>query len=252
MPAANFVWLLTNGNIFGACSSLRKGSRLGVLVTRFSCLEEQTPFSFVKGTRQEVRSCGFYLDDVGWGCCSEDETGMSGACCSSASNVSRIGWQEIARSACPRAVGSRKHPSTLPVRSARGVAPRVFLLEQTELTVTFLSEALRVLTSGGRERSQALRGTAEGASGGGEAGKVGGGLGVEGVLRELQAALAEEMALSVAKLRQEEEKAAAAAAGGGAANVSRCGLKLQASSCAPPSDTMRYFRGSPAPRSSLP
>lgn len=88
-----------------------------------------------------------------------------------------------------------------------------------EMTVTFLSEAVRVLTSGGRERSQALRGApAEGAAGGGGAGKAGDGSAVEGVLRELQAALAEEMALSLAMLRQEEEKAAAAAAG--AASVS--------------------------------
>lgn len=85
-----------------------------------------------------------------------------------------------------------------------------------ELTVTFLSEAVRVLASGGRERSQVLRGAAaEGAaSGGNAAGKGGDGSAVEGVLRELQAALAEEMALSLAMLRQEEEKAAAAAAGG--------------------------------------
>lgn len=97
------------------------------------------------------------------------------------------------------------------------------MTEQTELTVTFLSEAVRVLTSGGKERSLALRGAAVGVDiSGGEAGKVGDGdgSGVEGVLRELQAALAEEMALSLGMLRQEEEKAAKAEAGG--ANVSCC------------------------------
>ncbi|CBJ27242.1 Histidyl-tRNA Synthetase Similar to Histidine Ammonia-Lyase [Ectocarpus siliculosus] len=80
--------------------------------------------------------------------------------------------------------------------------------KQTELTATFLTEAVRVLTSGCRERSQALQGSANGASSCGGGGDV---FGVEGVLRELQSALAEEMALSVAVLRQEEEKAAAAA-----------------------------------------
>ena len=90
-----------------------------------------------------------------------------------------------------------------------------------EMTVSFLSEAVRVLTSGGKERSQVLRGAAQGAAGGGEAGgKAGNGSAAEaeGVLRELQAALAEELALSLAVLRQEEEKAAEAAAG--ASNVS--------------------------------
>lgn len=91
----------------------------------------------------------------------------------------------------------------------------VLLDGQTELTVTFLSEAVRVLTSGCRERSQALQGSANGASGGGGGG--GDVAGVEGVLRELQSTLAEEMALSLSVLRQEEEKAAAAA---GAASVS--------------------------------
>lgn len=64
-----------------------------------------------------------------------------------------------------------------------------------------------------------LRGAAEGAAvSEGGVGKAGGGsAAVEGVLRELQTALAEEMALSLAMLRQEEEKAAAAA--GSSANV---------------------------------
>lgn len=83
---------------------------------------------------------------------------------------------------------------------------------QTELTVSFLTEAVRVLTSGGRERSLALGGSAAGSSGASDV------EGVEAVLRELQTTLAEEMALSVAVIRQEEEKAAAAAAG--ATNVS--------------------------------
>eukprot|EP00903_Cladosiphon_okamuranus_P009772 g9291.t1 len=87
---------------------------------------------------------------------------------------------------------------------------------QTELTVTFLNEAVRVLTSGGKERSLVLRGAAGGDTSRGEAGKAGDGdgSGAEGVLRELQAVLAEEMALSLAMLRQEEEKATKAAAGG--------------------------------------
>lgn len=70
-----------------------------------------------------------------------------------------------------------------------------------------MSEAVRVLTSGSRERSVALGGSA--------ATKAADGSGVEGVLRELQSALAEEMAMSVSVLTQAEEKAAA-----GAANVS--------------------------------
>lgn len=86
---------------------------------------------------------------------------------------------------------------------------------QTELTVSFLTEAVRVLTSGCRERSLALGGSAAGAS------DI---EGVEAVLKELQTALAEEMALSVAVIRQEEEKAAAAA--GAAANVSHAATRV--------------------------
>lgn len=88
--------------------------------------------------------------------------------------------------------------------------------------MTFLSEAVRVLTSGSRDRSSVLRGSAEGDSNGGGAPGIGvDGGGAEGVLQELHSVLAEEMALSVAALRQEEEKAAAAAtaATAGAGNV---------------------------------
>lgn len=88
---------------------------------------------------------------------------------------------------------------------------------QTELTVTFLSEAVRVLTSGSRDRSVLLRGSSEGDKSGSSAPGDGR---AEGVVRELHSALAEEMALSVAALRQEEEKVAAAAAAAGAGNVS--------------------------------
>lgn len=90
---------------------------------------------------------------------------------------------------------------------------------QTELTVSFLSEAVRVLTSGSRERSVVLGGDAEGGSGASD------NKGLEAVVRELQTALAEEMALSVAAIRQEEEKAAAAAAGA-AVNVSPAGAQV--------------------------
>lgn len=100
--------------------------------------------------------------------------------------------------------------------------------------MSFLSEAVRVLASGGRERSLVLRGTAGGGIGEAEAGKAGdGSAGAEGVLRQLQAVLAEEMALSLAMLRQEEEKGAAAAAG--SANVSSTAEKLSFEVAAAPS-----------------
>lgn len=113
---------------------------------------------------------------------------------------------------------------TYPLNDALCIFHRYPFVGQTELTVTFLSEAVRVLTSGGRERSLALRGSAEGGSGGGRGLEAGDDKGVEGVLRELQTALSEEMALSVAMIRQDEEKAAAAAAG--AANVSSAATQV--------------------------
>lgn len=74
------------------------------------------------------------------------------------------------------------------------------------------------MTSGCRKRSQALGGSGEGAS------EASDNKGVEAVVRELQTALAEEMALSVAVIRQGEEKAAASASG--AASVSSAAAQV--------------------------
>ena len=73
-----------------------------------------------------------------------------------------------------------------------------------------------MLVSGAGERSAALGGGAEPAGPGDGPLESQGGLGLVGVLRQLQSVLGEEMALSLRMLRQEEEKAAAAtsAAGG--------------------------------------
>lgn len=84
---------------------------------------------------------------------------------------------------------------------------------QTALTVTFLCEAVKVLTAGGKERSAALRGSVGAAIADMAALGIGGSeLGVEGVVRELQSALSEEMVLALRILKEEEDKAATAAA----------------------------------------
>lgn len=83
---------------------------------------------------------------------------------------------------------------------------------QTALTVTFLSEAVKILTNGSNDRLVALRGSVDTAIAGNGTLEAGSNLGVEALLRELQSTLAEEMALSLRMLRAEEEKAAAAAA----------------------------------------
>lgn len=81
---------------------------------------------------------------------------------------------------------------------------------QTALTVTFLLEAVRVLASGSRDRSAALRekpADALSANSVVDDGPVASGL--EDVVRQVHAALVEEMMLSMELLRKEEEMAAA-------------------------------------------
>lgn len=76
-----------------------------------------------------------------------------------------------------------------------------------------MCEAVKVLIAGGKERSAALRGSVGAATADMAALNIGeSGLGVEGVVRELQSALSEEIVLALGILKEGEDKAAAAAA----------------------------------------
>ena len=113
-------------------------------------------------------------------------------------------------------------PSCMPRKpdKANPVHLRRLPIGQTLLAVSFLSEAIKVLSSGAGERSTALgRGAEPARSGADGPAESGGGLGLVGVLRQLQSVLAEEMTLSLRVLRQEEEKAAAATSSAGEVSV---------------------------------